>query len=99
MKPGSKDIKTNILISGDELTELKRHTWLMDEAFGLDSRIENYKGTKPIGLYRWDLECLFDAADYALNDPKEYSDKSDSGYRSLLKLHNRLKEIFRKAYD
>jgi hypothetical protein len=25
MKPGSKDIKTNILISGDELTELKRH--------------------------------------------------------------------------
>jgi hypothetical protein len=37
MKPGSRDIKTNILISGDELTELKRHAWLMVEAFGLDS--------------------------------------------------------------
>lgn len=40
MKPGSKDIKTDILISGEELTELKRHTWLMDEAFGLDSRYD-----------------------------------------------------------
>ena len=95
MKPGSKDIKTNILISGEELTELKRHTWLMDEAFGLDSRIEKYKGTRPMGFYRWDLECLIDAADYALNDQKEYPDKNDSGYRSLLKLHNRLKEIYR----
>ena len=99
MKPGSKDIKTNILISGEELIELKRHTWLMDEAFGLDSRIEKYKGARPIGLYRWDVECLIDAADYALNDPKEYPDKSDSGYRSLLKLHNRLKERYRKTYD
>ena len=86
-------------IPSQELTELKRHTWLMDEAFGLGSRIENYKGTRPIGLYRWDLECLVDAAEYALNDPKEYPNKSDSGYRSLLKLHNRLKEIYRKTYE
>jgi hypothetical protein len=99
MKPGSKDIKTNILISGDELTELKRHTWLMDEAFGLDSRIENYKGTKPIGLYSWDFDCLIGAIDYALDDPKEYQDKNDSGYLSLLNLHNRLKEIYGKTYD
>lgn len=55
MKPGSKDIKTNVLILGQELTELKRHTWLMDEAFGLDSRIEEYKGTRPIGLYSWEF--------------------------------------------
>jgi len=99
MKPESKDIKTNILISGGELTELKRHTWLMDEALGLDSRIEKYRGTKPIGLYRWDFECLIESIDYALNDPKEYPEKSDSGYRSLLKLHNRLKDIYQKSYD
>ena len=99
MKPGSKDIKTNILISGEELIQLKRHTWLMDEAFGLDTRIEKYKGTKPIGLYSWDFDCLIDSVDFALNDPKEYPDKSDSGYRSLLKLHNRLKEIYRKVYE
>ena len=99
MKPGSKDIKTNILISGEELIELKRHTWMMVEAFELDSRIERYKGTRPIGLYSWDFDCLIDTVDYALNDPKEYPDKSDSGYRSLLKLHNRLKEIYRKTYE
>ena len=99
MKPGSKDIKTNILISGEELIELKRHAGLMVEAFGLDSRIERYKGTRPIGLYSWDFDCLIDTVDYALNDPKEYPDKNDSGYRSLLKLHNRLKEIYRKTYE
>jgi hypothetical protein len=71
----------------------------MVEAFGLDTRIENYKGIRSIGLYQWDLECLVDAAEYALNDPKEYPNKSDSGYRSLLKLHNRLKEIYRKTYE
>jgi hypothetical protein len=99
MKPGSKDIKTDILISGEELTELKRNTWMMSEAFGLDSRIERYKGTRPIGLYSWDMECLIDSVYFALNDPKEYPDKSDFGYRSLLKLHNRLREIYRKTYD
>ena len=49
MKPGSKDIKTDILISGEELIELKRHTWLMDEAFGLNSQetdsFGNYSAT------------------------------------------------------
>ena len=99
MKPGRKDIKTDILISGEELTELKRHTWLMDEAFGLDSRIEKYKGTKPIGLYSWEFDCLIGAIDYALDDPKEYPDKNHAGYISLLKLHNRLKEIYEKTYD
>lgn len=99
MKPGRKDIKTDILISGEELTELKRHTWLMDEAFGLDSRIEKYKGTKPIGLYSWEFDCLIGAIDYALDDPKEYPNKDDSGYLSLLNLHKRLKEIYEKTYD
>jgi len=98
MKPGPKDIKTNILITGKELTELKRHTWLMDEAFGLDSRIEKYKGTKPIGLYSWDFDCLIDAIDHALNDPEEYPDKKHSGYSSLLNLHRRLKEIYHNTY-
>ncbi|WP_289022482.1 hypothetical protein [Desulfobacter postgatei] len=56
MKPGSKDKKIKISISGKELSELQRHTWLMVEAFGLDRRIENYQGKRPIGLYRWDLD-------------------------------------------
>ena len=58
MKPGSRDIKVNILITGEELEELQKHTWSMVEAFGLDRRIEQYKGKRPIGLYQWDMECL-----------------------------------------
>ncbi len=52
IKPGSRDIKVNILITGEELDELQKHTWSMVEAFGLDRRIEQYKGKKPIGFYR-----------------------------------------------
>ena len=99
MKPGSRDIKANILISGQELTELKRHAWLMVEAFGLDTRIENYKGIRSIGLYQWDLECILDTIDVALIDIQEYPDKNAPEYHSLLKLHNRLKEIYRKTYE
>ena len=38
MKPGSRDIKVNMLITGEELEELQKHTWSMVEAFGLDMR-------------------------------------------------------------
>ena len=41
--------KVNILITGEELEELQKHTWSMVEAFGLDRRIEQYKGKRPIG--------------------------------------------------
>ena len=44
MKPGSKDKKIKILISGKELLELQRHTCSMAESFGLDCRIENIMG-------------------------------------------------------
>ena len=50
MKPGPKDVKLKILITGDELHELKRFTIDMVEAFGLDGRIEAYSGKRPIGL-------------------------------------------------
>jgi hypothetical protein len=42
IKSGSGDKKVAVLISGQELLELKRFTWMMGEAFGLDRRIENY---------------------------------------------------------
>jgi len=66
MKPGSRDIKVQILIAGQELEELQKHTWSMAESFGLDRRIDQYMGKKPIGLYRWDLECLIDVLDSAV---------------------------------
>ena len=96
MKPGSKDIKLAILISGEELSELQRHTWHMSEAFGLDRRIEDYQGKRPIGLHSWDFDCLLAVIDYVIDDPKEYPDKEDQGYKALRSLFNRLKIENRK---
>ena len=99
MKPGSKDKKIQILISGKELSELKRHTWLMAEAFGLDRRIENYQGKRPIGLFRWDFDCLIDVIDIALDDPGDYPDRSSAEYKALKELHNRLKHEYHINFD
>ena len=99
MKPGSKDIKINLLISGEELSELKRHTGLMIEAFGLDLKIERYRGKRPIGFYQWDLDCLIDVIDIALDDPQDYPDKNTTGYNALKNLLGRLKDEYRKNYD
>jgi hypothetical protein len=87
------------LISGDELSELKFHTWLMAEAFGLDERIDNYQGKRPIGLYRWDLDCLINAIESALADPMEYPEKNAPGYSALRSLLQRLQDEYRKNYD
>ena len=73
-----------MLITSKELSEFKRHTWGLSEAFGLDNRIENYKGTRPIGFYQWDLDCLLAVLEGALEDPHDYSDKETSGYKALL---------------
>ena len=99
IKPGSKDEKVSLLIAGEELTELKRITWLMSESLGLDTRIENYHGKRPIGLYSWDFECLLAVIDYALKDDKEYPDKTTSGYDALTKLSHRLLDEYNKSLD
>ena len=96
MRPGSRDIKLQILISGEELSELQRHSWQMVEAFGLDRRVEKYQGKRPIGLYSWDFDCLLDVIEGALNDPTEYPDKNESGYKALKNLFDRLKGEYRK---
>ena len=41
VKPGSKDRKASLLITGLELDELQRFVWMMLESFGLDRRIAN----------------------------------------------------------
>jgi hypothetical protein len=85
-------------ISGDELSELKRHTWAMAEAFGLDRKIENYKGTRPITLDRADLDCLLDVIAVALRDEKEYPDRSAPGYLTLERLGERLRQEYEGEY-
>jgi hypothetical protein len=99
MKPGSKDKRVSLLIAGDELMELKRLTWLMSESFGLDTRIENYQGKRPIGLYSWDFEYLLATIDHALKDDKEYPDKTASGYPALTQLSRRLLDAYHKSFD
>ena len=99
MKPGSRDIKVQILITGQELEELQKHTWSMAESFGLDRRIDQYMGKKPIGLYRWDLECLIDVLDFALNNPKDYPDHESSNYGSLKNLSDALKTLYGRYFD
>lgn len=98
MKPGSKDKKYQILITGQELVELKKFTGDMMEAFGLDQRIENYKGTRSIGFYRWDLDCLVDVTELALEDTDEYPERSGPGYEAMKELHRRVTALWEEAY-
>ena len=98
IKPGSRDIKVNMLITGQELEELQKHTWSMVEAFGLDRRIEQYKGKRPVGFYRWDMEWLIDVLSIALDDPKEYPDRNSSAYVALKNLWERLKSEYERNF-
>ena len=94
MKIGKNDIPIKIKISGRKLEELQRHTGDMCEAFGLDDKIFNYKGIKPISLYSWDLDCILDVLQMVLKDNEEYPDKEDEGYVKLLELYTELKEAY-----
>jgi hypothetical protein len=94
MKPGARDHRHRLLITGDELRALKRHTYSMVEAFGLDRKIENYQGTRPITLYRWELDCLLSVIDLALIDETDYPDKSALEYQALKRLRDRLHQEY-----
>ena len=99
IKPGPRDRKFHILITGAELEELQRHTWRMAESFGLDRRIGEYRGKRPIGLYRWDIEYLQDVISLALKDPAAYPDHSKPGYAALRSLYERVGRLCAEAFD
>jgi len=96
MKPGKNDIPMRIKISGAQLEELQKHTWHMAESFGLDTKIEKYKGVKPISLYSWDVDCVLDVLGFVLNDKEEYPDRNDEGYITLIKLYARIENEGKK---
>lgn len=95
MKIPKNEIPAKIKISGIQLEALQEQSYQLCESFGLDSKIEDYKGTRPIHLYRWDIECLTDMLDETLKDPSEYPDKDDIGYKELEKLNLTLKELYK----
>ena len=90
MKPGKNDIPIKREISGRQLKELQKHTWYMCEAFGLDRKIEKYKGTKPISFYSWDLDYILDVLDMTLND---------EGFLRLHDLYVDLKKAYKETYE
>ena len=98
MKPGKYDRRVRVKISGLQLSELQEHTGAMCEAFGLDRKIESYKGTRPISLYHWDLECLLDVLDGALNDKKQYPDHGTPEYIALNELRANLKQLYNQTF-
>lgn len=98
MKPGPRDHRHKLLICGDELRELKRHTGAMAEAFGLDAKIDRYKGARPITLYRWDLDCLLDVIDVTLEDAEDYPNKAAPEFQALKRLGERLHKEYDDTY-
>jgi hypothetical protein len=98
MKPGKHDIPIRLKISGRQLEELQRHTGAMCEAFGLDRKVFNYKGVRPISFYSWDMDCLLDVIRMALADVTEYPDKQDESYIQLHELYLTLKQADQATY-
>jgi hypothetical protein len=94
MKSGKYDRTHRVLITGAELRELKRLD--MPESLGLDRRIERYQGTRPIGLYRWDLECLLATLSLVVDGRDPFV--SSKGRMTLTALHERPRAVYEVAY-
>ena len=98
MKPRRNDPVYRIRISGLELEELKKRTADMAESFGLDSRIDQYQGRRPIQLHAWDLDCLECALFMALKDEQDFPDKRGPRYEAVKSLYDRIKRLQEQAY-
>ena len=102
IKPGVNDLKYYLSLSEDEVRELVWNADELVECFGLDRRIARYKGKRPIGLYRWDIEALYEVYSSILAENKyynkdEYSDKESQEYQALLSLVSKIKELYDEA--
>ena len=94
MRPGRKDKRYFTRIDGQELAELQQYTWDMAEAYGLDKKIERYKGTRPIGLWSWDLDCLEAVLYNALRDCQDSNSKQ---YQNLKRLQTKIQSLLDQA--
>jgi hypothetical protein len=100
MKPGRHDRKYTIRIHGADLAAFKECCLDLPESFGLDRRIAAYQGTRPIGFWPWDLDCLVATLENELNRPpdKRFRRKppDPAALRSVLE---RLKKLHAEAVD
>ncbi len=97
MRPGSGDVPVRVKFVGAELRELRKLAWAMAESFGLDSRIDAYKGKRPIQLYRWDLECIEMAVDDAVKEAEAARKGKASRPSALKRLQVRIHALREKA--
>lgn len=86
--------RQHVLITGDELRELKALD--LAESFGLDRRIEDYEGKRPIGLNQCDLDCLLAVLSVAIDGDDPFV--SRRGRVTLKRLHDRLRAVYQAAY-
>lgn len=98
MKPRKGDVKTSVLIQGDELEALHDISAYFIECFGLDDKIYNYKGVRPIGLYSWDFDCLIAGIEDALESKSPYLKLSPTAVKALSDLLVRIKTLDAEAY-
>ena len=99
MKPGKNDTRYKIRIDGLELEILHKLTYMMCEAYGLDRKIEAYKGTGAITFYSWDLDCLEAVTASALRDPARHYVKKEAELAALNRLDERFRELHSTGED
>ena len=98
MKPGKRDKKTNIKIQGEELAALQNISFLLSECFGLDSRIDEYKGIRAIGLYQWDYECLISGIEFAINNDRTRRSIPENEVNTLANLLIKTRNTYINSY-
>ncbi len=101
LKPGSNDRKYYLTFTEDEVEELVYHAEELVECFGLNTRIRKYKGKRPIGLYRWDIEALYEVYSYVLETDYKglYKDQQSLEYLAMHSLVKKLKEYMDMAFS
>lgn len=96
MKPGKYDRRHQVLIRGAELRELKELS--LPESLGLERRVERYQGKRPLGFYRWDLECLLDTLSLEMTDRPLHPRLRRRDLAAVQSLYGRLRKEYDLAY-
>jgi hypothetical protein len=98
VKPGAGDVPLRVKFVGAQLRELRKLSYAMVEAFGLDRRIAAYKGTRPIRLYPWDFDCLEAVVDEAVREAEAVPRPRPSRLLTLRNLQTRIQTLRKEAY-
>lgn len=97
-EPGSD--KWYVRFTDEESDDLVWNSCWLNECFGLDRRIGNYKGVKPIGLEAWEIEALYEVYSSLLENDPEYDckDTEPDRYPAMKNLVNTLQILYKEAF-